>query len=117
MLNGGYEADHPLGSHPVDGGWAAEVGAGGGKAYALCYKPSATLGLRASHVRTDSVTNAFQGTASCDSGDQLLGGGWKTGTGIGGMQHFRPQGTSWVAALASRGDVTSYALCARKWRP
>lgn len=115
VLNGGYAGGEVRGSHPVDGGWQAELGFGGGTAYALCYHPSRELGLRASHVRQDAVSGAFQATAGCDAGDQLLGGGWTTGHGLAAMQHFRPQGTSWVVALPSRGDVTAYALCARRY--
>lgn len=115
VLGGGYAGTAVRGSHPVDGGWQVELGAGTGSAYALCYHPSRALGLRASHVQQASVSGEYQATAECGAGEALLGGGWTTGHGIGAMQHFRPEGTRWVVALPAPGDVTAYALCARRW--
>ncbi len=115
VLNGGHAGGEVRGSHPVDGGWQAELGFGGGTAYALCVHPSRILGIRSTYVRQAAVSHDYQASAACDASGQLLGGGWTTGGGIGGLQHFRPDGNSWVAALPDRGDVTSYALCARRY--
>lgn len=115
VLNGGYAAGEVRGSHPIDGGWQAEVGFGGGTAYALCVKPSRALGIRSTYVRQTAVTGEYQAGADCDAGGQVLGGGWTSGGGLSGLQHFRPDGAGWVVALPERGDVTSYALCAKRY--
>lgn len=115
VINGGYAGGEVRGSHPIDGGWQAELGFGGGTAYALCVKPSRALGIRSTYVRQTAVAGEFQASADCDTGGQILGGGWTSGGGIGGLQHFRPDGASWVAALPDRGDVTAYALCAKRY--
>ena len=108
VLNGGFSGAQVHGSYPVDAGWAAQLGAGGGAAYAICVKPSKALGLRSTTVAYGPTT------ASCPGNDTVLGGGWSSGSGYDGLQHFEPEGDGWRAE-APKGDVTAYVVCLHRY--
>jgi hypothetical protein len=109
VLNGGYAGSHVEGSYPVDAGWAAKLGEGGGAAYAICFHPSRTFGLRS------TSTHSGTGDASCDATESVLAGGWSTGTDLDGLQHFEPSGDGWKSELNGPAGGTAYVLCARHY--
>jgi hypothetical protein len=108
VLGGGFSGAQVHGSYPLAGGWAAQVGAGGGSAYALCTKPGKALG-----VKSTSVASGEQ-VATCPGSDTVLAGGWSSGTDYDGLQHFEPEGSGWRAEKPS-GATTAYVLCLRHY--
>ncbi|MDQ1689581.1 MAG: hypothetical protein QOK42_2556 [Frankiaceae bacterium] len=116
VLGGGWSGRSIRGSHPVDGGWAAELGEAG-SAYALCYKPSRAFGLHASYVRTASGSGDVDVAASCDGDDAVIGAGWTGGHGWDSLRHFEPGDHGWSVNLvqADGTEASAYVLCARPY--
>ena len=108
VLNGGFSGAQVHGSYPVANGWAAQLGAGGGSAYAVCVKPSRGLGIRSTTVASGS------GVATCPGTDTVLAGGWSSGTDYDGLQHFHPEGDGWRSEAPS-GGATGYVLCLHRY--
>jgi hypothetical protein len=116
VLGGGWSGRGVRGSHPVEGGWAAELGEAG-SAYALCYKPSRAFGLHATYVRTASGTGDVDVAATCDGGDVVVGAGWTGGHGLDSLRRFEPTDAGWSINLVQDDGTegTAYVLCARPY--
>jgi hypothetical protein len=108
VLNGGFAGAQVQGSYPVAAGWAAQLGTGGGSAYAICVKPSRGLGIRSTSVASGD------GVATCPGTDTVLAGGWSSGTDYDGLQHFDPEGDGWRSESPS-GGATAYVLCLHRY--
>jgi hypothetical protein len=108
VLNGGFSGAHVQGSYPIENGWAAQLAAGGGSAYAVCVKPSKGLGIRSTTV------GSGDGVATCPGTDTVLAGGWSSGSDYDGLQHFHPEGDGWRSE-APGGGATAYVLCLHRY--
>lgn len=94
VIGGGWAGPNVRGSGPVDGGWTASFGDGGGSAYAVCVPPGAVLGLERTYAATSASAGSSSAfvTASCNAGDVLLGGGWRSGGPLSTLRVFEPLG-------------------------
>jgi hypothetical protein len=108
VINGGFSGARVQGSYPVDAGWAAQLGTGGGSAFAVCVKPSKGLGIRSTTVASGD------GVATCPGTDTVLAGGWSSGSDYNGLQHFHPEADGWRSESPS-GGATAYVLCLRRY--